>query len=305
MNRREREDAGLSAPDTKAGKLQRACLHLLRQHKRDSALPTNARFCFYELEQAGVVPKSYRDQHGRPKARQPRQDVSDATMRLRELGLVPWWWLVDETCDVADWHYADSVYEYAVEAVERARINCWGDQLPPLIICEARATKGPLEAIAREYLCPITATGGQKHGFIVTDIVPLLAGNERKVLYIGDCEVDGPADQIEANMRRIIEQHTGRAFTPKTWSRVALTPEQVKRNPRLRDLAIEKLDRRYRPPKPYRAIECEAVGQVILMRMLRRVLDRLLPEPLERAQVREERERKKMRAALAKLGKRT
>lgn len=38
----------LSAPDTKAGRLQRACLELLREHERDGALPTNGRFLFYE-----------------------------------------------------------------------------------------------------------------------------------------------------------------------------------------------------------------------------------------------------------------
>ena len=55
------DDALLSAPGTKAGKLQRACLELLRQHERDGALPTNGRFLFYELEQMGVIPKKYRD----------------------------------------------------------------------------------------------------------------------------------------------------------------------------------------------------------------------------------------------------
>ena len=85
---------------------------------------------------------------------------------------------------------------------------------------------------------------------------------------------------------------------------MALTPEQVKRNPRLRRLAIDKLDYRYRPPRSYRAIECEAVGQAVLERMLRAVLDALLPEPLERVQVREKRQQRVMLAALAKLRKR-
>ena len=85
---------------------------------------------------------------------------------------------------------------------------------------------------------------------------------------------------------------------------MALTPEQVKRNPRLRRLAIDKLDYRYRPPRRYRAIECEAVGQAVLERMLRAVLDALLPEPLERVQVREKRQQRVMLAALAKLRKR-
>jgi len=132
--------------------------------------------------------------------------------------------------------------------------------------------------------------------------VPLLRDNERKVLYIGDCEERGPGDQIEANTRRCIEERAGRTFTSDTWIKVATTPEQVNRNPRLRRLAIDKLDHRCKPPRPYRAIECEAVGQAVLARMLRKVLDYLLPEPLERVQVREERQRKRLASLLRGKG---
>jgi hypothetical protein len=294
----------LSAPNTKAGKLQRACLALLQEHEREGTIPTNGRFLFYELEQRGVVPKAYRDASGKERARTPAQDISDATMRLRELALVPWSWITDESRDVTTWRYAGSVYEYVAESASRARIDCWGGQLPPLIICEARATRGVLERITSEYLCRITATGGQSGGFLVNEIVPLLAGNDRKVLYIGDCEKRGPGDQIEANTRRYIEEHTGRIFTPETWIKVALTPAQVARSPRLRRLAIDKLDHRYRPPRLYHAIECEAVGQAALERMLRKVLDAMLPEPLANVQVREERQRRAMLAALAKMARR-
>jgi hypothetical protein len=34
-----------SAPNTKSGKLQRACLDLLAEHERDGALPTSIRSC--------------------------------------------------------------------------------------------------------------------------------------------------------------------------------------------------------------------------------------------------------------------
>jgi hypothetical protein len=250
-------DDALSRPDTKAGKYQRAGLTLLRQHKREGTIPTNGRFLFYELVQQGTIPKAYYDASGKKRARQPSQDLSDALMRLRELGLVPWEWILDETCSVATWRYAASVHEYVADSVPRAHIDRWRGQLPPLILCESRATAGVLERIASDYLCPITATGGQSGGHIVTEIVPLLRGNDRKVFYIGDCEVGGPADQIEAATRRRIEEHTGRKFTDDTWIRVALTPEQVARSPRLRKLAIDKLDRRYRPPRRYKAIECE------------------------------------------------
>jgi len=52
------------------------------------------------------------------------------------------------------------------------------------------------------------------------------------------------------------------------------------------------------PPRPYRAIECEAVGQAALERMLRKVLDGLLPESLERVVVREQHQRKRVAALL-------
>jgi hypothetical protein len=290
---------GLSAPGSKAGRLQRACLDLLLQHGRKGTIPTNGRFLFYELEQEGVVPKAYRDSSGKERARTPAQDISDATMVLRQLGRVPWWWILDESRDVRTRRYAASVYKYMLDTLSLARINCWGRELPPVVICEARATRGVLERIATdEYLCPITATGGQCGGHIVNEIVPLLISNERKVLYIGDCEERGPGDQIEANTRRYIEKHTGRTFTSETWIKVALTPEQVKRSPRLRRLTIDKLDRRYKPPRPYKAIECEAVGQEVLERMLRKVSDDLLPEPLERVRVREKRQRKRLTALL-------
>jgi hypothetical protein len=121
----------LSAPESKAGKLQRACLDLLKQHEREGTIPTNGRFLFYELEQQGVVPKAYRDAGGNKRARTPAQDISDATMRLRQLGLVPWSWILDESRDTTTWRYSASVYDYVLETVELARIDCWGGMRQP------------------------------------------------------------------------------------------------------------------------------------------------------------------------------
>jgi len=64
MQERAAMSDGLSAPETKAGRLQRACLKWLQQHDRDDALPTNVTFLFYELEQLSVVPKHYLDAQG-------------------------------------------------------------------------------------------------------------------------------------------------------------------------------------------------------------------------------------------------
>jgi hypothetical protein len=119
----------------------------------------------------------------------------------------------------------------------------------PLIICEARATKGVLERIAARY--------GQVGGFLHTDVVPLLEDNDRRVGYIGAHELRGPADQIEANTKRVLQEITGRTFDDEIWQRIALTEQQVDADPRLLDLKITKTDKRYKPSKCYEAVECE------------------------------------------------
>jgi hypothetical protein len=264
---------------TKIGRLRNACYNKLRQHEADGALPTNGHFIFYELEQDGVISKAYFHEDGSKRPRTPAQDVSDALTDLRKAGLIPWEWILDETRELVSYQSARTVLDYITDTVEFARIDCWQGRLAPLIICEARSTKGVLERIAAEYLAPITATNGQSGGFLVTDVVPRLRGNDREVLYIGDHEIGGPADQIEDNTRRYLEEHAERSIQ---WTRIALTQAQIDDDRRLLELVIEKLDRRTKPPRPYKAVECEAVGQVALEAMLRAALDRRLPEPLGR-----------------------
>jgi hypothetical protein len=294
----------LSAPDTKAGRLQRACLELLREHNRKGEIPTNGRFLFYELEQRGVIPKKYdgiNPKTGNKFARTPLQDVSVATMHLRESGLILWRWIEDESRQLDDWRYADTANDYLIDTVPEVRIDLWAGEPPPLILFESRASAGVCRSLAYDYLTPIAATGGQCGGFLVNEIVPLLKGNKRKVLYVGDCELRGPADQIEQNTKRYIEEHTGRIFGSDEWIKIALTKQQVNASVRLRRLAITKLDRRYKPPKTYEAIECEALGQGVLVRLIRRYLDSLLPEPLDVVQERERRQRERAHGALLRI----
>jgi hypothetical protein len=298
MLQRTDDDEQLSAPGSNAGQLQRAALELLREHERAGDIPTNGRFLFYELEQRGVIPKKYDD-----KVRTPLQDVSVATMRLRECGLIPWDWIADESRSLQDWRYARDVRQYLVNTIPMARIDLWQGEEPPFIITESRATAGVLADLAYSYLTPITATGGQCGGFLVTEVVPLLL-KKRRVLYIGDREVRGPADQIEQNTKRYIERHAGRVFAPGEWVKIALTEQQVRASKRLQRLTITKADNRYKPAKAYEAIECEALGQGVLVQIIRRHLDRLLPQPLADVLEREEAERAQMRAALQRIARR-
>jgi hypothetical protein len=275
---------GLSAESTKKGRLQRACLKLLYEHEADGALPTSIRFLFYELLDRGVVPKAYPG-----KTRTPSQDIADAVKHLRENG-IPWDWIVDETRTLYDWRYAHSVYQYVEDTLPLARIDVWGGERPPLILCESRSLAGVLRPVAQDYLCPIAATNGQVGGFLHTDIAPLVKGT-RRVFYLGDWDLSG--GQIEQNTYKVLS-----AYGLLDWLRVAITPEQAQE----RTLPIiQKYDRRFRPPQAFPAVETESLGQARIIDILTSKLEEAAPEPLSVVQEREERQRVQLREALAQL----
>ena len=264
----------LSKPNTKAGRLQRHCLKLLAEHRRDGAIPTSGRFLFYELVSRNVVPKDhYLDEHGNKRQRTPAQDVADALWHLRRKArIVPMDWIVDETRDLDSWQYASSVYKYVEDDLPFARIDLWEGRPPPLIICESRSLAGVLRRIARDYLCPIAATNGQVGGFLHTTVGPLIeeGGGARRVLYFGDLDLS--RGHIEENTRGELSE-----YGELDWMRLAVTDVQV-RNENL-TVAMKK-DKRYKPPREFSAVETEALKQQKIQRILLDALDDAVPQPL-------------------------
>jgi hypothetical protein len=53
------------------------------------------------------------------------------------------------------------------------------------------------------------------------------------------------------------------------------------------------------------AVETEALGQSIIVGLVRDHLDSLLPEPLDDVRVREQEQREKVRASLTRIARRT
>ena len=151
--------AALSAPGSKAGRLPLAVLALLREHERSGALPTSGRFLWYELEQRGIVDKAQARWHPGVQ-RGIDQDVSDALTRLREDGLIPWAWIVDETRTLEVPRYAATALGWHRQAAEdeAEAIDRWDGGPPPLILCESRSLAGVLRPIAYQY----TARGGHE-----------------------------------------------------------------------------------------------------------------------------------------------
>jgi hypothetical protein len=265
-------------------------LERLDVHEREGTLPTSHRFLYYELVQAGVVPKAATG------ARRADQDLIDALTRLREAGRVPWDWIVDETRELTTYRTASSVAEYVTGALSYASLDRWGGEPAPLILCESRSLAGALADVAATYACPIASTNGQCRGFLVSQVAPMLGVGQR-VLYLGDFDWCG--GQIEQNTRRTLAEHR-RFAEAAPWERVALTERQVVDN----DLpVIQKLDRRYRNGGEYHdAVETEAFGQARIVAALRDRLDALMPEPLEDVLERQARQRVEVAERLRELG---
>jgi len=271
---------------SKIGRLRDALLQLLNEHERDAAgLPTSARFLFYELVQRGILSKERKE-----RGRRPDQDMSDALTDLRERGLVPWEWIVDETRALDDYRGASNVREWVLDVLPAVRLDPWAGDVP-LILTESRSLAGVLRELVRDYAVPIAATNGQVGGFLHTEIIPVLRPGQR-ILYLGDFDLAG--NQIETNTRRVLEREAGEL----DWERLALTGEQVERYGLP---LIEKHDRRYNDGHPHEAVETEAIGQTIIVEIVRDRLRRLLPEPLGSVQVRAEQERSVIQRALQRL----
>lgn len=286
-----RTDEGLSAPDSKAGRLQRQCLERLKAHEQQpDGLPTSVRFIYYEFVKDGLIAK-HSDKKG---GRRSDQDIGEAIFRLREIGLVPWDWISDETRSLNSWTYAATVANYIENEVDGARIDLWDGEPPPMILTESRSLSGVLNNMAYEYLTPIAPTNGQVGGFLRTDIAPALIPGQR-VLYLGDFDWQG--HQIEANTRKVLEELIDGELR---WERVALTETQVKRH---KLPIILKPDRRYKPVRHHNAVECEALEQSFIVGLVRRRLNVLLPQPLAGVREREDAQRTKVRAALGKLAR--
>lgn len=280
-------EAKLSGRNSGKGKLQRIALALLLDHHEAGELPTSNRFLFYELHNRGICHKV---KSGRGTAHKPGgQELSEATKRLRDEGLVPWEWIVDETRTLHQWSHARSVYAYINRELEGARINPWPTE-PPLLLMESLSLAGVLRHDLSRYLVPLAATRGHVGGFLYTDVAPLLEGNRRPVIYLGDLDFQG--GQIEENTKNVLVRAAGR---PIDWTRIAITEEQV----RERDLPWTwKTDDRFSGGKLGKAWECEALGQGEIVKIVTQQLDSLLPEPLEDIQAREDEQRAAVRQKL-------
>jgi hypothetical protein len=161
-------------PGWKAARLREAVSAALLAHERiPDGLPTSNRFLYYQLRGDPALHGADSRASGRSKA----QNLSAASKWLRDEGLVPWSWIVDERRRVIAYTYADSVRGYLLDSLADTRLSPWVETLPPLILCESATFGGVLgRTVAQEFLCPVAATSGQAGGFLHLNLGPTPAG---------------------------------------------------------------------------------------------------------------------------------
>jgi hypothetical protein len=250
------------APTSKIGALRLALLRLMDEHRRDGAIPTNARFLFYELIARGIISKE------KTGARRPDQDLHEALTQLREAGDVPWEDIEDETREIENYTGFRSIKGGLLAQVAHIRLDPWQGR-PPFILTESRSLAGALRPVVSEYRCLIASTNGQCGGFLHTNIAPALSP-DATVLYFGDYDIAG--DDIEGNTRRVLEGEVGGDLD---WARRAITRQQIIDH----DLTvIIKTDKRHRnhrferelttglplQPGEHEAVETEALRQTVI-----------------------------------------
>jgi len=274
---------------SKIGRLRDCLMRLLEEHRSDVMLPTSGRFLYYELVQRKIISKdSPPPKPGRKSCRRPDQDMNDALIDLRETGQVPWDWIVDETRFLDDYSGSASIKEGLLNVLPGIQLDPWNGDIP-LILTESRSLAGVLRGLCIDYCARIASTNGQVGGFLHTKIAPILSPDQR-VLYLGDLDLCG--GDIEANTRRVLEQIVG----PLRWERLALTREQVRQ---YNLPTIIKHDRRFADGGVHEAVETEALSQRIIVEIVRRRLEELLPEPLQSVHEREAEQRQQIARLLS------
>jgi hypothetical protein len=273
-------------PETKIGKLRQAIYGLLQEHQRAGAIPTSLRFLYYELIARKIISKE------KTGARRTDQDMIEAATDLREWGVIPWGWIIDETRNLDDFSGWPTVLGGVEACVETVALDPWKGNVP-LILTESRSLAGVLRAICGDYRVKIASTNGQANGFLRTK----LEGHVRSgttVLYLGDWDFSG--HHIEDNTRAILEDVAGGSLD---WTRLAITEEQIEEH---NLVVIDKYDKRTKSEHP--AVETEALSQTVLIGLVRDTLHRLLPEPLDDVLERERAEQERILRHLQQLRRR-
>jgi hypothetical protein len=139
--------------------------------------------------------------------------------------------------------------------------------------------------------------GGQTNGFLRTKAAPYLTGDVVP-LYVGDFDLAG--GDIEANAKNVLEDAIGHKL--KEWERLMITKKQCNQLRKDGMEPIGKVDKRFKPARQYWAYEAEALGQNMVMQIIRERLEAMALEPLSAVLEREREQKAELRELLQRFG---
>jgi hypothetical protein len=192
------------------------------------------------------------------------------------------------------------VPHYVADLVSSAAIDRCPGVPRPVILCESRGIGGILyRGVARDYRITVVPLGGQTNGFLRTKAAPYLTGDVVP-LYVGDYDLAG--GDIEANARDVLKDALDHELD--SWERLMITEKQCKMLQRKYSMEpIAKVDKRFKPHRHYWAFEAEALGQNMVMDIIRKRLEEMAPDPLSAVLEREREEKAELREWLQQRGR--
>lgn len=182
----------------------------------EKAHPITGRGIGYKLFTAGKTSSM---------SRPAMQRVYRLLKEARELGIIPWEWIVDETRDVERVTTWDDPAQY-VRAVARSYRRDFWNQQP--VRCEVWSEKGTIRGVLGPVLDHYAVGFRVMHGFsgatTVHDVAVDYDGRELIALYVGDYDPSGMYMSAEDLPGRLAEYGGDHI----TLERVALTQQQLK-----------------------------------------------------------------------------
>jgi hypothetical protein len=250
---------------TRAQNLPLACVatELLAAHE-----PDTVRGNMYLVVSAGWLPDTSDKSYDR---------IQRILCRLREVGTVPWKWVVDNvrsTIKPSSW---SGLRDFAETVAEAYRLNFWA-RLPEYveIIVEKDTVAGKVASVTREYDVPLHPIRGYSSQSFARQIADGWREIEKPITiyYVGDHDPSGR--DLERDIRERVERYSKRQFN---WHRLGVNPEHFERHDII-PLAPKKGDSRYRRFVADWGTECaevEAIPATDLRQMIRDAIESHIP----------------------------
>jgi hypothetical protein len=151
--------------------------------------------------------------------------VSRALTTARELGLIPWHWIVDDTRKIQGWQSWSDPAAFVEETMESYRRDWWQDQPQRLLVLSEKATVGGvLRPVLQEYAAQFLVLHGFGSATALKALANLSTDDERplSLLYVGDHDPSG-RHMSDVDIPERLERYDGDAAV----IRLAVTPQQI------------------------------------------------------------------------------